>query len=122
VLPGLAAVLASVAVAVAPQVRVTIVAPTHTPKANAPWPVTITVADARGKPLAARLTMRILLGGLVVGKVDGGRVYRFAGTWREKKGEEIKWPAAARGRSFAFRAVVTARGRTVKKDYEVRVR
>jgi len=108
--------------ATASAVRVTITAPTHYPKVNAPWPVTIRVTNASGKPLPARLTMRILLGTLPVGKVDNGRVFRFVGTWREKKGQEITWPAASSGQSFVFQAIVTALGRTVKKGFAVHPR
>jgi hypothetical protein len=105
--------------AAAASVRVTITATTHTPKVNAPWPVRIGVTDARGKPLAARLTMQILLNGAPVGKVDNGAVYRFIGTWQEKKGQEITWPPESRGQPFALEAVVTAKGGTVKKTWAV---
>jgi hypothetical protein len=66
--------------------------------------------------------MRILLGPFEVGKVEEGRVYRIVGVWREPTGEEITWPAASRGRSFTFQAVVIALGRTVRKNWAIRVR
>lgn len=105
----------------APLVRVTISA-THTVKVNAKWPVTIRVANGAGKALRARMTLDILLGSLPVGKVDNGKVYRFVGTWREPKGQEITWPASARGMTFNLRATVRVGGRTVKKLFSVRVR
>jgi hypothetical protein len=108
--------------AAATPVRVTIAAATLRPKADAPWPVTIQVTTPAGKPLPARLTMRILFGSLPVGKVDDGKVWRFVGTWREPKGQEIKWPAAASGQTFVFEATVRAAGRTVTKRVAVRVR
>jgi len=89
---------------------------------NKPWPVTVRVTDGAGKPLAARLTMRIVFGGTPVGKVDNGRVYRFVGTWRERKGNEITWPAASRGQPLQFEAIVTARHKTVRQTWSVQVR
>jgi hypothetical protein len=109
------------AFAAAPPVNVRVTAPTLSPRANAPWPVSIRVTGAGGKPLAARLTMRILLGTLPIGKVDNGRVWRFVGTWHEPKGQEITWPAASSGQSFVFEAIVTALGRTVRKHVTVHV-
>jgi len=105
-----------------PPVNVTISSPTHQPRVNKPWPVTVRVTDGAGKPLAARLTMRIVFGGTPVGKVDNGRVYRFVGTWRERKGNEITWPAASRGQPLQFEAIVTARHTTVRQTWSVQVR
>jgi hypothetical protein len=116
----LALIAVAGAAAVMP-VRVTITA-SHTVKANAKWPVTIRVTNAAGKPLSGTLTNRILLGTVVVGKVDNGRVWHFVGTWREPKGQEITWPASARGQTFNFQTIVHAGGRTVKKAFPVSVR
>src|ERR671935_3209851 len=107
------------AAAVALAFKATLIAPTHRPRVNRPWPITIHVANLRGHPIRARLTMRFLFGGVAVGKVDNGRVYTFFGTWRERKGEEIRFPAAARGQRLTFQALVTARRRTVKLNYWV---
>jgi hypothetical protein len=96
-------------------IRVTIAAPTHHPRVNAKWPVTVHVSNAAGKPVTATLTMRILYGGSPVGKVDNGRVYRIVGSWKEKKGQEITWPTASRGQRLQFQAIVRAQGRTVKR-------
>jgi hypothetical protein len=100
-------------------VKVTISAPTHHPKVNAKWPVTVRVTNAAGKPIAATLTMNILFGGTQVGKVDNGRVYHVVGTWREKPGQEITWPADSRGQALAFEAIVKADGTTVKRTYAI---
>lgn len=108
-------------VAAAPAIRVTITA-SHTVKANAKWPVVVRVTDASGKPLTGTLTNRILLGGVPVGKVDNGKVWHFHGSWREPKGQEITWPAAAKGQTFGFQAVVHVNGRTVRKAFPVTVR
>jgi hypothetical protein len=112
---------ATTAAAAAP-VTVTITSPTHRPKTNIPWPVTITVTDAADKPLRARLTMNVLFNGAPVGKIDNGAHYDFVGTWQEKKGNEITWPPEARGQPLTFQAVVTAKGRTVKKTWWIQVR
>jgi hypothetical protein len=103
-------------------VRVTIDAPTHHPRANAPWPVTVRAVNAAGRPVAATLTMRILYGGSPVGKVDNGRVFHFVGSWREKKGQEITWPAASRGQPLQFEAIVKAQHMTLKRTWAIRVR
>ena len=102
--------------------RATLQAPTHIPRVNKPWVITIRATDLHGRPLRARLTMRFLFGGVVVGKVDEGRTYTFVGTWREKKGDEIKFPPEARGQRLTFQALVTARGHTLKLNYWVRAR
>jgi Mrp family chromosome partitioning ATPase len=117
----LLAFLASTANAATAPVTVTVIAPTHNPKANAPWPVTIRV-DSGGPPPRAKLTMRILLGGMEVGKVDNGKVWTFRRSWREPKGQEITWPASARGAQFVFQAKVTVLGRTYTKNVPVTVR
>ena len=100
----------------------TISAATHHPRAKAPWPVTVRVTNAAGQPIPATLTMRILFAGTPVGKVDNGRVYHFVGVWREKKGQEIKWPAASRNQPLAFEAIVHAQGKTVKQTWAISVR
>jgi len=118
----LAALAGPAAAAAAPPFTVTLRAPTHTPAATAAWPISVTAKDARGRPVPAVLHMQILLAGFKVGDVDGGRRYRFTGTWREAKGEEITWPAAARGQRLTFEAVVTAHAVTRKVDFWIEVR
>ena len=104
------------------RIRVTINSPTHHPRVNVPWPVTITVSDALGKPIAATLTMRVLFAGQPVGKIDNGAVYRFVGTWQERPGNGITWPAASRGQPLTFQAVVKAQGVSVRKSWAISVR
>src|ERR671930_35296 len=94
--------------------KATLHAPTHRPRVNSAWVITIRATDLQGRPIRARLTMRFLFAGVPVGKVDNGRVYTFVGTWREKRGEEIRFPPAARGQRLTFEALVTVRGRTTK--------
>ncbi len=102
--------------------KATLHAPTHTPRINTPWVISIRATDLHGRPIRARLTMRFLFAGIPVGKVDNGRVYTFVGTWREKKGEEIEFPPAARGQRLTFQALVTARRHTIKLNYWVKPR
>src|SRR5919201_440288 len=102
--------------------KATLHAPTHTPRVNRPWVVSIRATDLHGRPIRARLTMRFLFAGVPVGKVDNGRVYTFVGRWREKKGEEIKFPRTSRGHRLTFQALVTARRHTLRLNYWVRPR
>ena len=102
--------------------KATLHAPTHRPHVEMPWPISIRVTDRAGHPLRARLTMRLLFAGVPVGKVDNGRVYRFSGTWRERRGEEISYPRESRGHRLTFQAIVTARGRTAKLNFWVQPR
>src|ERR687887_2701838 len=108
--------------ALAAAFKATLSAPTHRPRVNRPWPITIRATDLAGHPIRARLTMRFLYNGIAVGKVDNGRVYTFVGAWREKKGEEITFPPEGRGHRLTFQAVVTARRRTVRLNYWVQPR
>lgn len=108
--------------AAAPSFTIAIKAPTHRPKANANWPVTITVADAAGKPVAGKLRMQVLFAGSVVGQIDNGKVYAFDGTWREKPGNEIQWPPESVGQPLTFQAVVTVNGVTRKANFAIQVR
>ena len=103
----------------ATQLEVTISAPTHHPKVNSKWPVTIRAVNGYGQAVHGTLTMRILFGGAAVGKVDNGRVYRFFGTWREKPDQEITWPKASRGQPLQFEAIVTAQHKTVKRTWSI---
>jgi hypothetical protein len=103
----------------ATQLEVTISAPTHHPKVNAAWPVTVRAVNGYGQSVHATLTMRILFNGSPVGKVDNGRVYRFFGTWREKAGQEITWPKASRGQPLQFEAIVKAQHKTVMKTWSI---
>jgi hypothetical protein len=111
----------AVAAVSTPALHVTVSSPAHKPGVNVPWPVRITVADASGKPIAATLTMRVLFAGQQVGTIDKGAVYRFVGTWQERKGNAITFPAAARGEPLTIQFVVKAQGVTVRKDWAITV-
>ena len=102
--------------------RAVLHAPTHTPKAGKPWLYSVRVTDLQGRPIRARITMRVLFGGIPVGKVDSGKTFTFVGTWREPTSSPLIWPARSRGRPLTFEAIVTARGATKRLDYTVNVR
>jgi hypothetical protein len=104
-----------------PAVNVVIVSPTHHPKVNKPWPVTIRVTDAAGKPIPGTLWMRILFAGNPVGKVDNGHVYHFVGSWHERKGNQITWPPMSKGQPLEFQVIVHAKGKTVKRTWAIQV-
>ena len=115
-------VIALLVVVVSAPFKATLHAPTHTPRTNMPWTISIRATNSEGRPIRARVTMRFLFAGVPVGKVDKGRVYTFTGTWREKKGQEIEFPATSRGQRLTFQALVTARRHTIKLNYWVQPR
>src|SRR5690606_27209038 len=112
-------------------------APTHTPKANKRWPITVTARTNSGKPLRAKATYQFLYNGQVVAtRYPSPRAnpnskcskqgtcrhspYRFKGRMRDRT---ITWPRRAAGMRLTFRVVVVAKGRgKVNLDYAVRVR
>jgi hypothetical protein len=102
--------------------RAVLHAPTHAPKAGKPWLYSVRVTDPQGRPIRARITMRVLFGGIPVGKVDSGKTFSFVGTWREPKDSPLIWPARSRGHPLTFEAVVTARGTTKRLDYTITVK
>jgi hypothetical protein len=102
--------------------RAVLHAPTHTPKAGKPWLYSVRVTDLQGRPIRARITMRVLFGGVPVGKVDAGKTFSFVGTWREPKRSPLIWPARSRGHPLTFEAIVTARGATKRLDYAISVK
>jgi hypothetical protein len=102
--------------------RAVLHAPTHEPKAGKPWLYSVRVTDLQGRPIRARITMRVLFGGVSVGKVDAGKTFSFVGTWREPKKAPLIWPARSRGHPLTFEAIVTARGATKRLDYAITVK
>ena len=120
--PGAAAARTTPARTVAAvTIHVTVSSPTHTPKVNVPWPVKVTVTNAKGKPVAATLTMQVLFSGQPVGKIDNGATYHFVGTWQERKGNKITWPASSKGEPLTLQFIVKAQGVTVRKNWAITV-
>ncbi len=102
--------------------RVTMRAPTHTPKAGRHWPVRFT-ASHRGRATRVRLRYEFLYGGKVVSRQNPGPLrrsgYRFTGHFTDR---EFVWPARAAGIRLTFRAVLSNRYGTRRLSYWVRVR
>lgn len=95
--------------------KATLTVATLTPKVNATWPYTVRVTDAKGKPLAATITVRIVdpLGGKhpveFFDKKKDIVAFPIAGTFRDA----VAWPASARGYPLKFQVLATAGGKTV---------
>lgn len=98
----------------APRPTVTLSAPTHRPRAGAPWPIVIHALSSRMKPLRAEVRYQYLFAGSVVARRSH---YRFRGSFHDI----IRWPARSIGVPLTFRAVVTTPLGTHRLDYAVRV-
>jgi hypothetical protein len=97
-------------------------AQSHHPRVGKRWSYEVRVADPAGKPVPATVHLQILFGGVPVGQVGRHRVAN--GNWRETLGApgNPPFPASARGQPLVFQAVVTAKGRTKKSNWWIRVR
>jgi hypothetical protein len=106
---------------VAPPFRVRLTAQSHHPVVGKHWHYEVHVSDAKGRPLRALVHLQILFNGTPVGQI--GR-HRVTGVWRETIGApgNPPFPAAARGQRLVFQAAVTARGRTLKRNWWIQVR
>jgi hypothetical protein len=96
---------------------------------NQPWRYTVSVQDASGAPVRARLKLQLLVGTRVVGCFRGGAVARCAGSaagdWiplRGKWSHAIRFPQRTLGARLTFQAVVQALGQTRKLRASLRVR
>lgn len=104
--------------------KVSLDAPTHTPKVNARWAYTVKAVSRSGDPLRGRLTVQIVdpFGG--VHPVEFGNThrkivnFRFTGTFRDF----VKWPAESRGFRLTFRVTVTSGGKAARLTYWIRPR
>jgi hypothetical protein len=107
-----------------PPFKVTLTAPTHTPRVNARWNYKVEAVDRAGRAVRGRITVQIVdpFGG--VHPVEFGRTtrpivnFRFAGTFRDW----VEWPFESRGFRLTFRVTVTSAGKTVRRSYWVRPR
>jgi hypothetical protein len=97
------------------KVKVTITAPTHRPKVNAPWRYTVLVTAA-GKPQPARIYLQVTFRKQVVGNIGTHLVTK--GRWAET----IRWPAASKGHPLAFEAKAISNGRVGGAAFPIRVR
>jgi hypothetical protein len=93
----------------------TIVAPTHSPKAGAPWRYAIYVRSLPdGNPIQASAKRWVLLNGR---KVDTVGWNKFRGVFRQN----YVWPSEDRGKALAFHVEVTGPGGVWRRDYAIRV-
>jgi hypothetical protein len=123
-----ALVLTASAPAASPAVKATLRTSTPTPTVDAPWRWTVVVKDGKGKPLAAKVRLQILLGTLVVGCWKGGAMVQCtgasSGSWIRFKGTRrgaLTWPAESVGVKLTFQAVVAAAGKTIRLRAPVKV-
>ena len=92
-------------------------APTHHPVVNKNWPITVTVSNPAGKPIAATLQMNVLFQGAQVGQIDNGKIYHFVGRHHEL----ITWPPASIGQPLTLQSVVTVNGAAKKLLWTISV-
>lgn len=119
----MAALLAALALA-APPFKVTLTAPTHTPRVDARWNYAVQAFDLAGKPLRGRITAQVVdpFGG--VHPVEFGSSTRkvtnlqFTGTFRDY----VEWPSESRGFRLTFRVTVASGGKAVRVTYWVKPR
>ena len=115
----------------------TLKATTHSPKANAAWPITVTVRSHSGRSLRATATYEFVYNGQVVAtrypspKADlhskcnqegtcRHSAYPFTGRLRDPT---VTWPARSAGIALKFRVVIKVQGLGTRNlDYSVRVR
>lgn len=77
-------------------------APNHHPRAGKPWPYSVHVSDATGKPLSGSVRIEFALGGVVVG-TDTPPVHPIRhGLWHDT----LVFPATAAGHPLTFVAIV----------------
>jgi hypothetical protein len=105
--------------------RVSLSAPTHTPRAGtARWWYVVRAATAAGRPLRGRLTVAVVdpLGTAHFAEVGTTtrklRDYPFSGRYRDF----AQWPAASRGYRLTFRVTVRALGSSRTVNYWVKPR
>ena len=104
-------------------IKVTISAPVK-PKVNVPWKYTVTVKNAKGKLVAAKLSMVVIDPLGTAHPVEFFKKKTFVtnvaikGVFRDK----IIWPPASVGYPLKLRATVKVSGRTVKKTLALTVK
>jgi hypothetical protein len=88
--------------------RATLVAGTHRPAINTRWPYAVKVVNAKGKPLAARISVAVVD---PLGTAHPTEFYAstklvknipFRGTFRDA----VKWPPESKGYPLTFRVTV----------------
>ena len=114
----------------------TLKAPTHNPKADRFWRITVTARSTSGKALRATAKYQFVFNGQVVAtrypspNADPSSACAKAGncrhspwTFRGRFRDTLTWPARSVGTALTFRVVVKVKDRGTKNlDYAVRVR
>ena len=110
-------------VSAAGPIKVTIAAPVK-PKVNVPWKYSVTVRNAKGKLVAAKLSMVVIDPLGTAHPVEFFKKKTFVtsvaikGVFRDR----IIWPPASVGYPLKLRATVKAGGKTVKKTLALTVK
>jgi hypothetical protein len=116
--------------------KATLTAPTHSPKANALWRITVTARSNSGKSLRATADYQFLLHGQVVSRAHpspnadprsacakAGNCRHSPWPFRGRFRDTLVWPARSAGIDLTFRVVVKVKGLGTRNlDYSVRVR
>ena len=90
-------------------------APTHTPRAGAPWRYAIYVRSLPdGNPIQASVKRFVLLNGR---RIDTIGWNKFRGVYRQT----YFWPRVDRGKGLVFRAEVAGPGGVKRLNYPIRV-
>jgi hypothetical protein len=127
---------AAPATAASPPFNATLKAPTHRPKANALWRITVTAKSRSGKSLRATADYQFLLHGQVVARshpspkanprsacAKAGNCRHSPWPFRGRYHDTLVWPARSAGIDLTFRVVVKVAGMGTRNlDYSVRVR
>jgi len=127
---------AAPATAATPAFNATLTAPTHSPKANALWRITVTAKSRSGKSLRATADYQFLLNGQVVARshpspnanprsacAKAGNCRHSPWSFRGRYHDTLVWPARSVGIGLTFRVVVKVAGLGTRNlDYSVRVR
>jgi hypothetical protein len=114
----------------------TLKAPTHHPKANELWRITVTAKSRSGKALRATADYQFLLNGQVVARshpspnadprsacAKAGNCRHSPWPFRGRYRDTLTWPARSVGIALSFRVVVKVKGLGTRNlDYSVRVR
>ena len=127
ILAAMALVAGSAAPATAASFVATLKAPTHHPRANANWWITVSARTSSGRPLRASAFYEFMYQGQVVStQYPSPRTgatrhapWTFSGSFRDA----VQWPRRSVGVPLTFRVVIRVTGRgQVNVDYWVRVR
>ncbi len=83
-------------------IRAVLHAENHSPHVNRPWPYSVRVTDAAGRPLGGRVDIEFVFGGQVVGRDTPPTHPLSKGRWHDN----LKFPPDALGEPLSVRAVV----------------